>query len=63
MTTSEQLIQLTEIISNLGKDISLANESKTTASPEDLPSIEENIQYLKSVLQEHKNKLEELISK
>jgi hypothetical protein len=63
MTKSEQILQITEVISNLGKDLSSANESKTTASPEDLPSIEENIQYLKSVLQEHKNKLEELISK
>lgn len=63
MATTEQILQITEVISNLGKDLSLANESKTTASPEDLPTIEQNIQYLESVLQEHKNKLQELISK
>ena len=62
MTKSEQILQITEVILNLGKDLSLANESKITASPEDLPSIEENIQYLESVLQDHKNKLQELIS-
>jgi len=62
MTKSEQILQITEVISNLGKDLSLANESKTTASPEDLSLIEENIQYLETVLQEHKNKLQELIS-
>ena len=62
MATAEQILQITEVISNLGKDLSLANESKTTASPEDLPTIEQNIQYLESVLQEHKNKLQELIS-
>lgn len=62
MTTSEQILQITEVILNLGKDLSLANESKIIASSEDLPSIEENIQYLESVLQDHKNKLQELIS-
>ena len=62
MTKSEQILQITEVISNLGKDISLVEKSKTTAAPEDLSVIEENIQYLKSVLQEHKNKLQELIS-
>lgn len=63
MATAEQILQITEIISNLGKDITSAEESKKTASSEDLNAIEENIQYLKTVLQEHKNKLQELISK
>ena len=62
MTTSEQILQITEVILNLGKDLSLANESKITASPEDLPLIEQNIQYLETVLQDHKDKLQELIS-
>jgi hypothetical protein len=62
MTKSEQILQITEVISNLGKDITSAEESKTTASPEDLPLIEENIQYFETVLQDHKNKLQELIS-
>lgn len=63
MATTEQILQITEVISNLGKDITSAEESKKTASSEDLNTIEENIQYLKTVLQEHKNKLQELISK
>jgi len=62
MTKSEQILQITEVISNLGKDLLSVNESKTTASSEDLPLIEENIQYLETVLQDHKNKLQELIS-
>ena len=62
MTKSEQILQITEVISNLGKDLLSINESKTTASSEDLPLIEENIQYLEKVLQDHKNKLQELIS-
>ena len=62
MTKSEQILQITEVISNLGKDLLSINESKTTASSEDLPLIEENIQYLETVLQDHKNKLQELIS-
>ena len=62
MTKSEQILQITEVISNLGKDLLSINESKTTAPSEDLPLIEENIQYLETVLQDHKNKLQELIS-
>jgi hypothetical protein len=62
MTKAEQVLQITEVITNLGKDLSLANESKTNASPEDLPIIEQNIQYLETVLQDHKDKLQELIS-
>jgi hypothetical protein len=62
MTKTEQVLQITEVITNLGKDLSLANESKTNASPEDLPIIEQNIQYLETVLQDHKDKLQELIS-
>ena len=62
MTKTEQVLQITEVITNLGKDLSLANESKTNASPEDLPLIEQNIQYLETVLQDHKDKLQELIS-
>jgi len=62
MTKSEQILQITEVISNLGKDLLSLNESKTTASPEDLPLIEGDIQYFETVLQDHKNKLQELIS-
>jgi hypothetical protein len=62
MTTSEQLIQLSEIISNLGKDISNVEESKKTASPEELPELELTQQYLKNTLQGLKDQLQNLIS-
>jgi len=62
MAKTEQILQITEVISNLGKDLLSANESKTNASSEDLLLIEQNIQYLETVLQEHKDKLQQLIS-
>jgi hypothetical protein len=62
MTTSEQLIQLTEIISNLGKDISNIKESKKTASSEELLELEQLQQHLENTLQELKNQLQNLIS-
>jgi peptidoglycan hydrolase CwlO-like protein len=62
MTTAEQLIQLTEIISNLGKDISNVEESKKTASSKELPELEQLQQHLENSLQELKNQLQNLIS-
>ena len=62
MTTAEQLIQLTEIISNLGKDISNVEESKKTSSSKELPELEQLQQHLENSLQELKNQLQNLIS-
>jgi hypothetical protein len=62
MTKAEQILQITEIISNLGKDITSLKESKNDASPKDLSLIEQNIHYLETLLQDHKDKLQELIS-
>jgi hypothetical protein len=63
MTTTEQILQITEVITNLGKDILIAEESKKNALSEDLPIIEQKIQYLESILKEHKDRLQQLISK
>ncbi len=63
MATAEQILQITEVITNLGKDILIAEESKKNASSKDLPIIEQKIQYLESILKEHKDKLQQLISK
>jgi len=62
MTTSEQLIQLTEIISNLGKDISNVKESKKTASSEELPELEQTQQHLENTLQGLRAQFQNLIS-
>ena len=63
MTTSEQLIQLTEIISNLGKDISNVEESKKTAPANELPELEQYQQHLENSLQELKDQLQIIISR
>jgi hypothetical protein len=63
MATAEQILQITEVITNLGKDILIEEESKKNASSKDLPIIEQKIQYLESILKEHKDKLQQLISK
>ena len=52
MATYEQIEQLTEVIINLEKDINTAADSLSTASSKDLPSIEENLQYLRDLLQD-----------
>jgi len=62
MTTAEQSIQLSEIILNLGKDISNVEESKKTASPQELLELERYQQHLESISQELKNQLQTLIS-
>jgi peptidoglycan hydrolase CwlO-like protein len=62
MTTPEQLIQFSEIISNLGKDISNIEESKKTASSKELPELEQYQQHLENTLQELKSQLQNLVS-
>jgi|LakMenEpi03Aug12_release.lakeMendotaPanAssembly.Ray.scaffolds.fasta_scaffold3144583_2 hypothetical protein len=62
MTNYEQIIQLTEVITNLEKDITKATEAKQTASTKDLPEVEENLQYLESVLQDLQAQKEKLIT-
>lgn len=62
MTNYEQIIQLTEVIINLEKDITTAVESKQTTSSKDLPEIEQNILYLESLLQDLQSQKEKFIS-
>jgi hypothetical protein len=62
MTTAEQLIQLSEVISNLGKDILNVEESKKTASSEELSELEQLQQHLENTLQGLKDQLQTLIS-
>jgi hypothetical protein len=62
MTTAEQLIQLSEVISNLGKDILNVEDSKKTASSEELSKLEQLQQHLENTLQGLKDQLQTLIS-
>jgi hypothetical protein len=62
MTNYEQIIQLTEVITNLEKDITSLADSKKTSSKDDLSDLEQYYQYLESTLQELKNQKEKLIS-
>ena len=62
MTSAEQLIQFSEIISNLVKDISNVEESKKTASPQDLPELEQYQLHLEDTLQELKVQLQNQLS-
>ncbi len=62
MTKSEQILQITEIISNLGKDISNVKESKKTASSLELPELEQTQQHLENTLHGLKDQLQNLIS-
>ena len=62
MTKSEQILQITEIISNLGKDISNVEESKKTASSLELPELEQTQQHLENTLHGLKDQLQNLIS-
>lgn len=52
MTTYEQITQITEVITNLEKDITTTTDSLTTVSSDDLPAVEENLQYLRNLLQD-----------
>ena len=62
MTSSEQLLQLSEVISNLGKDILNIEESKKIASSQDLSELEQQQLHLETTLQELKNQLQNLLS-
>ena len=62
MTNYEQIIQITEIITNLEKDIVTATEAKQTSSSKDLPEVEPNLQYLESLLQDFQTQKEKLIT-
>jgi uncharacterized membrane-anchored protein YhcB (DUF1043 family) len=62
MTTYEQIEQSTEIIANLEKDITSISDSISTTSSEDLPEVEQNLQYLKDLLQDLKLQKELLIT-
>jgi len=62
MTNYEQIIQITEVITNLEKDIVTATEAKQTASSKDLSEAEPNLQYLKSLLQDLQIQKEKLIT-
>ena len=62
MTSSEQLLQLSEVISNLGKDILNIEESKKTSSSQDLSELEQQQLHLETTLQELKNQLQNLLS-
>ncbi|MDB4232180.1 hypothetical protein N9795_00590 [Candidatus Pelagibacter sp.] len=62
MTNYEQIIQITEVITNLEKDIVTATEAKQTASSKDLPEAEQNLQYLESLLQDFQTQKEKLIT-
>jgi len=62
MTNYEQIIQLTEVITNLEKDITSLADSKKTSLKDDLSDLEQYYQYLKSTLQELKIQKEKLIS-
>jgi uncharacterized membrane-anchored protein YhcB (DUF1043 family) len=62
MTTYEQIEQSTEIIANLEKDITSISDSISTTSSEGLPEVEQNLQYLKDLLQDLKLQKELLIT-
>ena len=62
MASAEQLIQFSEIISNLVKDISNVEESKKTASPQDLLELEQYQLHLENTLQELKIQLQNQLS-
>ena len=62
MATYEQIEQLTEVITNLEKDITSTSNSLSITSPDDLPSVEQNLQYLRSLLQDLKLQKEQLIT-
>jgi hypothetical protein len=62
MASAEQLIQFSEVISNLVKDISNVEESKKTASPQDLPELEQYQLHLENTLQELKVQLQNQLS-
>jgi hypothetical protein len=62
MATYEQIEQLTEIIVNLEKDITSTSNSLSTIPPKDLPEAEQNLQYLRDLLQDLKLQKELLIT-
>jgi septal ring factor EnvC (AmiA/AmiB activator) len=62
MTAYEQIEQLTEVITNLEKDITSTSDSLSTTSSKDLPVVEENLQYLRDLLKDLKLQKEQLIS-
>ena len=62
MATYEQIEHLTEVITNLEKDITSTSISLSITSPDDLPSVEQNLQYLRSLLQDLKLQKEQLIT-
>jgi hypothetical protein len=62
MTTYEQIEQSTEVITNLEKDIASISDSLSTTSPKDLPEVEQNLQYLRDLLQDLKLQKELLIT-
>ena len=62
MTNYEQITQLTDVITNLEKDIVSLTNSKKTASNDDLPNLEQYYQYLENILQELGSQKEKLIS-
>jgi len=62
MTNYEQITQLTEVITNLEKDILSLTDSKKTASKNDLDGLEQYYQHLRNILEELKIQKEQLIS-
>jgi hypothetical protein len=62
MATYEQIEQLTEIIVNLEKDITSTSNSLLTIPSKDLPEAEQNLQYLRDLLQDLKLQKELLIT-
>jgi hypothetical protein len=62
MTNYEQITQLTEVITNLEKDILSLTDSKKTASKNDLDGLEQYYQHLRNILEELKTQKEQLIS-
>jgi hypothetical protein len=62
MATYEQIEQLTEIIVNLEKDITSTSNSLSTIPSKDLPEAEQNLQYLRDLLQDLKLQKELLIT-
>ena len=63
MTNYEHVTQLTEIITNLEKDIATTVESKKTASSQELSELEQYQQHLENILQELKTQLQQFINK
>ena len=62
MTNLEQIAQITEVITNLEKDIVTATEAKQNASSKDLPEVEQNLQYLTGLLQTLQSQKDQLVS-